>query len=113
MPNDRIDKIHELMLQQKDEFFKYAQQDNRDKQEILNRINTLTGEAREIRIQVTETNGKVKVLRLDVDKLQNLNNKQIIVTKINKKWLATIGAAAIFVIQFFVHLLQDFVKKHF
>ncbi len=107
MPNDRIDEIYKLMMKQKDDFFNYVQQDNTDKNNIKRALQegqatvneTLTdikSEVSQIKDQAKIANGRTSKLELVVTDLQNKNEKRIIVSRVNWKWVSAIGSVIAF-----------------
>jgi hypothetical protein len=104
--SERIDEIYKIILKQQDAFFKYAQQDSKDKQEIL-------AELKEVHAQTRETNGKVKALRGDVDVLQDKDEKRIIVSKVNWKWVYGIGSVVAFAWSFVSVFIYKWLEKKF
>src|SRR4051794_24653470 len=92
MANDRIDEIYRLMIQQKDEFFKYAQQDSKDKENIKTQLDELKDQSDRIEEQTVRTNGRVTKLEGQFLLIDDKDKKQVIIGAFKKKQVATVLA---------------------
>lgn len=95
----------------------YIQEDNNHKLEIQKQLSAMMSEIVETRKQAQATNGRVTKLEGDVilinDDVVLLKGKydeQTTIRRINWKWLAGIGAVAMFFVDILVGIVMDWIK---
>lgn len=113
MPNDRIDEIYRLMIQQKDEFFKYAQQDSKDKDNIKVQLVELKDQADRIEGQTIKTNGRVTKLESQFLLIEDKDKKQVIIGAFKKKQVAAVFGAIGFVWSVVSVIIYAWIKDRF
>jgi hypothetical protein len=105
------DKIYELMLQQKDEFFRYAQQDAHDKQKILQKMDNIENEVKDVHAQTRATNGRVTKLEDVVVVLKTDKDNRTRAYKLSWKGMTILGSLLIIIITPLLVTLGNFLKQ--
>lgn len=112
------DEIYRAILQQKDEFFRYAQQDNKDKQQILQRLDSMASELKDVHTQTKATNGRVTKLEGAVVILQTDKDNRTRAYKLSWKGITILGSifgviitpALVAIGDFFKHQIEKIIK---
>ncbi len=114
---DRIDDIYKTLIE-------YIQKDNEDKSKIKEALEKgqsslksdlieIKGKVQSIEEQTKKTNGRVTTLELTTTSLQENNQKRVIVSRVNWKWVSGIGAIVTFVWSFVSVFVYKWIENHF
>lgn len=104
--NDRIDQIYKILID-------YIQRDDSDKTAIRKDLNDIKVTVDRVERQTIKTNGRVTKLEGEMVTLQTSNNKQLVVRKVNWKWLTAIGTVMLAVFSLISDFLVEWLKYQF
>ena len=104
--SDRIDKIHEVLLQQNKDA-------NAFQMKVMETLNTLQNQVDRVEDQTTKTNGRVTALESKFILIEDKDKKQVIVGMVNKKWVASIFATIGLVWSIVSVLVYAWIEKKF